>query len=237
MISVYQVVFFDAGGTLFHPYPSVGEIYSEVSARYGSRASAADLEKVFRQVWLGKDAIGGAEKHSNEKIEKEWWRALVRDVFDSFGGVDDFDRFFEELYDLFADPTVWRLYEGTGEVLRALKKNKKRLAIVSNWDSRLYHLVEGLGLRDYFEFVLASAVVGYSKPSRKIFEEAVYRMGVDPAKAVHVGDSLEDDICGAANAGIDAILIDRTHPMHGGKRDVPANIKVIKHLNELLTAE
>ena len=236
MISNYSVIFFDAGGTLFHPYPSVGEIYAEVASKYGTRAGADELEKVFRKAWIGKDKIGGAKDHSNEKIEKDWWRNLVRDVFDEFGGVADFDAFFEELYDLFADPKMWRLYQGTVEVLERLKKGDKRLAIVSNWDSRLYHLVEGLGLGNYFEFVLASAVVGYSKPSRKIFDEAVRRMGIRPGEAVHVGDSLEDDIRGASGAGIDAILIDRHHPMHGGKRDVPPGIQVIKDLNELLCA-
>jgi putative hydrolase of the HAD superfamily len=240
MIDDYPVVFFDAGGTLFHPYPSVGEIYAEVSARYGGRASGPDLEKIFRRTWIARDREGGAAcgaqkgHHSNEKIEKQWWYALVRAVFDQAGGVSDFDSFFEELYDLFADPQVWRLYEGTAEVLGRLKKTGKRLAVVSNWDSRLFHRVEGLGLNGYFEFVLASAVVGCSKPGRRIFDEALRRMGTGADRAVHVGDSLEDDIRGAAGAGIAGILVDRHHPMHGGRREVPSGVKVIGHLDELL---
>ena len=44
MISKFKAVFFDAGGTLLHPFPSVGEIYEEVASRYGCRVNANELE-------------------------------------------------------------------------------------------------------------------------------------------------------------------------------------------------
>ena len=85
------------------------------------------------------------------------------------------------------------------------------MGIVSNWDSRLFHICEGLQLNQYFDFILASAVFGASKPSPKIFEEALKRSGVEAQDAVHIGDSFKDDIQGAHGAGLSAILIDR-HP-------------------------
>jgi putative hydrolase of the HAD superfamily len=233
-LSSFKAVFFDAGGTLFHPYPSVGEIYAEVAGRYGCQVRPAEVEKNFREIWLAKDAMTSSKTHSNEKIEKEWWSQLVREVFSRLGEIPDFEGFFEELYHVFADPGVWRLYPGTVEVLNRLKEQRCRLGIVSNWDSRLFGLVSGLGLEGYFEFVLASAVFGFSKPHPKIFEEALRRMGVLPQEAVHIGDSLEDDVSGAVGAGLEAIFIDRHDPEGTRHHTIPEKVRIIRHLSELL---
>ncbi|MFA7000598.1 MAG: HAD family hydrolase, partial [Candidatus Omnitrophota bacterium] len=158
MLSSYEIIFFDAGGTLFHPYPSVGAIYSEVALRHGCPVEPERIERIFREAWLKRDGMAALTNHSSEKIEKEWWSSLVFEVFSQVGGVPAFELFFEELYDVFARPSVWRLYGGALEVLGHLKKKGKRLGIVSNWDSRLCGLFSGLGLDAYFEFVLASAV-------------------------------------------------------------------------------
>lgn len=211
MLTKYKAIFFDAGGTLLHPYPSVGEIYAEVGKRYGSPATAAQLEHSFREVWLKHDGLSRLASHSNENLERNFWKTLVREVFDACGGVNNFDDFFHELYDLFARPEVWRLYPDVENLLKDLKKQGKKMGIVSNWDSRLFHICEGLELNQYFDFIIASAVFGASKPSTKIFEEALRRSGVNAAEAVHIGDSFKDDIEGAHGAGLSAILIDR-HP-------------------------
>lgn len=211
MLTKYKAVFFDAGGTLLHPYPSVGEIYAEVGKRYGSKAPASQLEHSFREVWLKHDGLNRLQGEISEKIERNFWKTLVKEVFDASGGVNDFDAFFHELYDLFARPEVWRLYPDVEELLIHLKKQGKKMGIVSNWDSRLFHICEGLELHKYFDFVLASAVFGASKPSQKIFEEALKRSGTQAQDAVHIGDSFKDDIEGAGRLGISAILIDR-HP-------------------------
>ena len=211
MLTKYKAIFFDAGGTLLHPHPSVGEICAEVGKRYGSPATADQLDHSFREVWLKHDGLNRLEGPIDEKLERNFWKILVEEVFTATGGVNDFEAFFHELYDLFARPEVWRLYPDVEDLLKSLKKQGKKMGIVSNWDSRLFHICEGLQLNQYFNFVLASAVFGASKPSPKIFEEALKRSGVEAHEAVHIGDSFKDDIQGAGGAGVAAILIDR-HP-------------------------
>lgn len=211
MLDSFKAIFFDAGGTLLHPYPSVGEIYQRVAAIHGCHVDAAATEKLFRESWLKRDGLSHLASHSSEKIERDWWRSLVYDVFETLGGFKDFEAFFTELYDVFARPECWRLYPGTLELLAALKKKKKTLGIISNWDSRLLILCKGLGVEPYMDFILASAVFGASKPSPKIFEEALRRANVGPHEAVHIGDSVEDDIHGAQRVGLKAIFINR-HP-------------------------
>ena len=67
------------------------------------------------------------------------------------------------------------------------------------------------GLKEHFDFILASAEVGSAKPDKKIFIEAIRRSGVNPTEVCHIGDDLQADIQGANSVGIEAILIDRNN--------------------------
>ncbi len=230
MIDSYKAVFFDAGGTLLHPFPSVGEIYKRVAHTHGCKIESEQAEKLFREVWLKRDGLSHMVNHSSsEKVERAWWRELVHEIFSHLGGVEDFETFFTELYDTFARPECWKLYPGTLEVLSAVQKKGKKTGIISNWDSRLLSICEGMELNQYFDFVIASAVFGASKPSPRIFEEALRRAGVQPHEAVHIGDSFEDDIKGARAIGMNAILIER-HPQHRKLEQV----ETIHDLRELI---
>src|SRR3989344_4254059 len=203
------VIFFDAGGTLFRPYPSVGDVYARVAARHGVQVEAVKVEKAFHDHWHRRNGMTTLAGLSSERIEKEWWCGLVRDVFGNLAEFDDFDRFFQELYELFARAECWRLFDDTVPALEALKQRGIRMGIIYNWDHRLFSIVEQLGLSPFFEQVTASSAVGVAKPGRRIFEAALESMGAEAAHSLHVGDSLEDDYHGASRAGIRPVFLDR----------------------------
>ena len=230
-----RAIFFDAGGTLFRPFPSVGHYYSTVAARHGCSAEAEEIEAAFRRVWSEHDGIGDLRSHSDEKIEKEFWRKIVTAVFKDFKGLKAFDPFFDELHDLFAEPGVWKLYPEVEEVLRSLKERKYILGMVSNWDSRLLKLCAGLGIDRYFDFKVISAVFGTAKPDPKIFREALKKANVPAGEVVHVGDSLEDDVRGAHLAGIKAIWLDRSNRHGTLTKDHQDFVTVIRDLRELIS--
>ena len=73
----------------------------------------------------------------------------------------------------------------------------------------------------------SSAVVGHAKPAPAVFEAALEIAGVAPDEALHVGDSLDNDIEGARAAGIRAVLVDRS----GGPR--PAGVETVRSLEEV----
>lgn len=228
-----RAILLDAGGTLFRPFPSVGYYYSSVAAKHGCRVSEKEVESAFRRVWSEHDGIGDLRSQSDEKIEKEFWRKIVTAVFKDFKGLKAFDLFFDELHDLFAEPGVWKLYPEVKEVLRSLKDQGFILGLVSNWDSRLLKLCVGLGIDPYFEFKVISAVFGAAKPNPKIFEEALRKANVPASAAIHVGDSLEDDVRGAHLAGIKAIWLDRSNrhkTLTQGHQDFVTAIKDLKEL-------
>lgn len=232
--SEIKAVFFDAGGTLFRPFPSVGHYYSDVAAKHGCCVAPEIIEASFLRVWREHDSLGDLRSHSDEKVEKAFWYKIVTEVFKDFSGLKSFDDFFEELHDLFAEPSVWKLFPDTLATLQGLKEKGFALGLVSNWDSRLVKLCRGLGLDRFFDFMVISAVFGAAKPDPRIFQEALRQARVQAQEAVHIGDSLEDDVRGAHLAGIKAIWLDRSN-RHGEleKKDRDF-VTVICDLRELI---
>jgi putative hydrolase of the HAD superfamily len=87
---------------------------------------------------------------------------------------------------------------GAFEAVRRLQRRGLALCVVSNWDVGLAEHLERLGLRLP---VVTSAEAGAAKPDAAIFRIALERLGVEPQRALHVGDSPEDE-AGAQAAGM-----------------------------------
>lgn len=214
-----RAVLFDAAGTLLHVCPSVGAIYAEEAGRFGVDASADTIDAAFRSAWraLRPYADGGSPFHTSEAVEHAWWRGLVERVFAEACGPaafeDRFDPFFDALYLRFERPNAWRLFDDVAPALDALRDRRIPIAVVSNWDSRLPRLLDAIGIGGRFQFVLTSAEAGVSKPAPGIFHEAVARLGIAPEEALHVGDSMEDDVAGARRAGLRSMHLVRNDAM------------------------
>ena len=159
---------------------------------------------------------------------------MVTEVFREFGPIASFDDFFNELHDLFARPEVWKFFPESEEVLQALKEKGYILCLVSNWDTRLVKLCQGLGLDRFMNRYVISAVLGVAKPDPRIFREALRLSGVEAGEAVHVGDSLEDDIHGAQRSGIKALWLDRSGRHAGLSQEDQDSVTVIRDLRELI---
>lgn len=107
---------------------------------------------------------------------------------------------------------------GTPEALDALAAAGYRLAVVSNSDGRAEEALIAAGIRDRFELVIDSQLVGVEKPDPRIFALALEQLGLTPEEALYVGDIYEVDVVGARRAGMDVILLDPLG-LHAG-RDV-----------------
>jgi putative hydrolase of the HAD superfamily len=91
-------------------------------------------------------------------------------------------------------------------------------------------VLEHLGIKDSFGFVLASLPLGYEKPDPRIFGEALRLSGVCADEALHVGDDKCDDYIGAKNSGWRALLLDRSQPTDWTQE----RIKTLTELEEAL---
>jgi putative hydrolase of the HAD superfamily len=205
-----QAVTFDVGGTLIQPWPSVGHVYAEVGANHGWKdLSPQKLNRNFAAAWRAK---------KNFQHTRKDWADMVDRTFDNLCDPPPSRTFFPDLYQRFAESAAWRIHDDALDALDALASLDIPLSIISNWDERLRSLLHQFRLDGYFETVIVSCEVGFTKPSPVIFEHAAKKIGALPGEILHVGDSLTDDVGGARAAGLQAVLIDRQAEPKAGER-------------------
>jgi putative hydrolase of the HAD superfamily len=217
----FRAVLFDAAETLFTTRGSVGKIYAAAAREYGSEASPETIQTAFARHFLGGGPLSVQD-------QKRWWKDLVYRVFTDVGMVRNFDEFFDRVYDTFRDSQGWALFPDTLDVLKTLKGLDLKLGIVSNFDTRVYSVLESLGIRNLFDVIVLSSETGFSKPDTEIFEAAIKALGFQAKQILLVGDSLHDDIEAGSRAGLAAVLIDRT-----GRHAAKSGVTRISSLGEV----
>ncbi|TMK60418.1 MAG: HAD family hydrolase [Actinobacteria bacterium] len=135
----------------------------------------------------------------------------------------DVDNACAVLHAAFTMENTWsRVIPGSREALRRLAEAGYELAIVSNADGTVEQRLGdeeicqvGPGPGVEVRLVVDSHVVGVEKPDPAIFRHALDALGVDPARAVHVGDTPAADVAGAIAAGARPVLVD-PYDLHAG---------------------
>jgi 2-haloalkanoic acid dehalogenase type II len=118
-------------------------------------------------------------------------------------------------------------YPDAVTALTALRGRGLRLVAVSNWDCSLGTVLERCGLAEFLDGAISSAEAGAPKPDPAIFVSALELVGCEPAEALHVGDTREEDVVGARAAGIRALLLDRDG---NGDGDISSLGEIEEHL-------
>jgi putative hydrolase of the HAD superfamily len=117
-------------------------------------------------------------------------------------------------------------FDDAAPALRALRDGGVRIVVASNWDCSLPEFLERSGLLELVDGVVSSAVVGRAKPAPEVFLAALREAGAVAEEALHVGDSLENDVGGARAAGIRAVLLARAGAP-------PAGVESVRSLAEV----
>jgi putative hydrolase of the HAD superfamily len=230
-----KVIFFDAVGTLFGVKGSVGQIYAAIAQEFNVQADPAALNQAFIQNFktASKMTFPEVERSQIPELEYQWWYAIAHSSFSQTGFINqfqDFDRYFQRLYAYFATADAWYLYEEVPAVLSHLQKLGLELAVISNFDSRLYPVLEVLNLAQFFSSVTISTEVGAAKPDRQIFISAMDKhQPQNQSSYWHIGDSFKEDYEGAKNANITPIWLNRDGDQ------VPDHVLSIPSLSALLT--
>jgi len=203
-------VLFDAAGTLIELREPVGETYARIAREHGVTLAPSELEAAFRITIKNVPAMvfPGVPIEETLPLEKTWWSKVVSKTFlvanpaIRFG---DFDAFFEQLFDAMSRSEAWREIPGARNLLLKLRSLRWATAIVSNFDRRLPHILQGLGMAELFDAVVLCSDVGAAKPAAAIFHRALERLQVPASRAVVVGNDEALDIEGARAAGLRAI--------------------------------
>jgi putative hydrolase of the HAD superfamily len=119
----------------------------------------------------------------------------------------------------------FRAYPDAEVALAELRSRGLSVACVSNWDVSLPGVLTGVGLAEALDGVVTSAAAGARKPDPAIFAPALALAGCRPEEALHVGDSPEEDVAGAAAAGIPHLLLDRS-----GRGEIASLTEIVFHL-------
>jgi putative hydrolase of the HAD superfamily len=137
-----------------------------------------------------------------------------------------------EIYREWAACQHFELYDDVPAVLRQLSEAGLRVGLISNTHRCLASFQSHFELQGLISATVSSSDHGLMKPHPSIFSSALQLLGVAPSEAVMVGDSVRQDIEGALNVGMRAILLNRgdnAAPAVVGDQRVP----VIRTLREL----
>jgi HAD superfamily hydrolase (TIGR01549 family) len=209
-----RAVLFDVDFTLCRPGPELSpERYARIAARHGVTLDVSRYDDAREAAALN------LKRHPELLHDDTIWHRFTEEIFLGMGGPDGIaSECATEIEQGWEVSENFELFEDALPVLEELRAAQLRLGLVSN------------GIRDLREFVVhhrldVDAVVGsrahgFVKPHPTIFQVALEQLGVMPAEAVMVGDSLEEDVEGARALGLRAILIDR----EDRHRDVPERL-------------
>lgn len=95
----------------------------------------------------------------------------------------------------------------SAEPLLRLLKGRFKLGIIANQGLDARKRLEKYGLLDYFDLLIISSEVGFSKPSPILFREALYKADTTAEKCVMVGDKLTNDIAPAKALGFVTVWV------------------------------
>ena len=93
---------------------------------------------------------------------------------------------------------------------------------------------ERCGLGGYFQFVVFAQDYGIQKPDPQLFEIAIERAGCTKRQLLHVGDSFQNDIIGAKQAGIKSVWLNRQGTNNEGEQQPDFEISSLGELTEVL---
>jgi putative hydrolase of the HAD superfamily len=197
---VVDALLLDALGTLVElepPAPHLAQALT-LSEPEAERAIAAEMAYYRAHLNDGRDGASLAA------LRRRCAEAL-RDALPARGRAIDIEALVEALLSALR----FRAFPDARPALESLRTRGVRLVVVSNWDCSLPQVLARIGLAPLLDGVVVSAVVGAGKPSPVIFERALEVAGAQAERALHVGDSVVDDVEGARAAGIEPVLVRR----------------------------
>ncbi len=180
---------FDLDGTILGNYREKGEIRNELARKYGLPGiEAEEYYEVFRQVIHDNkvnDRVPVFERFVEEK-------AIAERIAEEYGKISLENTF---------------IYPDAEEVLREIKSEKGLVTDGPSLTQR--RKIEKFELEKYFDCIVISGEVGYSKPGKEIFRIALDSLDASAEESLYVGNVPEIDVVGARRAGLVSVLVNR----------------------------
>jgi 2-haloacid dehalogenase len=194
--SRFEVLTFDCYGTLINWEEGILRCVHRILAAHDCDTNDASILECYG------DFEAGAEKG-----EYRAYRDVLQSVVRQFGERFGFNPTDAEGRALAESLKDWNPWPDTVDALRDLQK-RFRLAIISNVDDDLFADTQPqLGVN--FDQIITAGQARAYKPSLKIFELALSRIGTPAHRVLHVGQSLYHDVVPAQSLGISTVWVNR----------------------------
>ena len=234
-----EVVLFDLDDTLFRHRTAVEHGVLHHRRSHGGALAAADDRAEFAR-WHELEEHHYHRYLSGELDFFEQRRARARDFVSGYGvdlktdgAADDWFAGYLEHY-----RSAWKLYDDVHPALDTLRAQLPgvRIGVITNAAlSFQLEKIHAIGLGPHLEHVIASGEVGAAKPDARIFEHAASVFGVPLGNCAYIGDRLETDAIGAAQAGMRGVWLcrDRDASAEEEVSAAGANVDILHSLSEL----
>ena len=213
----YRHLFFDLDHTLWdfeaNAQATLSELYRSLQLK---ERGVHDFELFYRNYLAHNEKLweryrNGYIKQEDLRVKRMWLSLLDFKIAN--------DKLAEEMSVRFLDllPTRTLLFPYTKEILQYLVDRNYTLHLLTNGFEKTQHSkLKYSGLDMYFREVITSEASNSLKPHKEIFEFAFQKTGAKPEDSIMIGDTIDVDILGAVNAGIDQV-----HVNHLTKEPVP----------------
>ena len=187
--SRFEILTFDCYGTLINWEAGILRCLHRILGAHGKDIDDATILRLY----------GDFEARA-EQGEYRRYREILQSVVRQFGEQLGFVPTVQEVRSLPESLQEWKPWPDTVQALRELQ-SRFRLAIISNVDDDLFAATRPqLGVE--FDQIVTAQQAGAYKPSLKIFEVALSRVGVPAHRVLHVGQSVYHDVIPAQSLGL-----------------------------------
>lgn len=202
-----KVVFWDFDGTVVYSTSlwSSSVLRALQKFKPDTKIELEDIRKymAFGFTWHTPD-----EDYTSLTGEK-WWVFMNKHIYESYVnlGVDSgiAQKASRNVRNIIKEERNYKIYDDFKYTVTELKKHGVKNIILSNNYPELEEIVNNLRIAKYFDGIIVSALEGYDKPRKELFEIAKSRYPAD--EYYMIGDSVNADIIGGKNAGMKTVLV------------------------------
>jgi 2-haloacid dehalogenase len=200
--SRFEILTFDCYGTLINWEQGILGCLHRVLKAHGKQIDDATVLQLY-----------GDFEASAERGEYRRYREVLNSVVRQFGKQFGFEPTDQEVHALAESLKEWRPWPDTVDALQSLA-SRFRLAILSNVDDDLFAATRPQLEVEFSQIITAQQAQAY-KPSLKLFELALSRVGVPAHRVLHVGQSIYHDVIPAQSLGLATVWVNRPSARSG----------------------
>ena len=213
-----KAIIFDAYGTLFDVNSAAEKCKDKIGDKWEGFANYWRTTQL-EYTWL----------RSLMKLHKNFWQVTEDSLDKSMKTYEIDSSMRNELLNLYK---ILSPFKEVPEVLRSLKDNNFKLAVLSNGTpSLLNELVKSNNLENIFDDIFSIEEVGVYKPDSKVYDIPIKKYNIKKYEVAFLSANTWD-ISGGGNYGYNSIWVNRNNNIFDNLDYVPKH--QIKDLNKLL---